>query len=890
MKRLAAIFTVLFLLVVVGAYYGYEYFFAHKELTAWDVVPDKAVMVFEFSDCVDCRELAEHSPFSTLVRKVSFQQNTPDSLNAIAAFMMQYHTEGLVSVNITKTDNFDLAFYIPQTKGNNREEMDAAIAVWKTDKTVRFSDREFNGITIHEASSRGRIFSWAMLEDVWVGSFTSFLVEDAVRAYGDEMRRFRSVAGNAFHVSSVRNDAGNLYINVEKLLEWLSVFASDARITNMKLANAAMLDIKVANKAIVLNGFCTGVSRAGKSLLTAFEDQEPTSFTLKNLISNRTFFMVNYGFDNGASFFRNLNTLFPPPQDSVDASLRSFAVDMGEMYNAAGGNLSKAFVESRGHAYGTVGLLQTDDIQVWLNQFDKVSRASETGDTLFFEHYADYALREIELRHFTRRVFFPLFDGFEQTYYTSVGNTLIFCDDLEELKRFLDDIGNEDTWGRSVAMNRFLESTLLEANLSYYFNAQRAWNILLAKLASPWQRFVTVNRTLLDRFGPGAIQLSHLSDSYYTNIYWQYGEALETPRERVKTVTHFEAPLEGRVFMVRNFLDKDYDFLVQDSLHSLYLVSAEGEIRWHIPLEGQIRGDVGQVDYFKNGKLQYFFSTRQQLHIVDRLGRYVLPYPVTLHNADIQFSSVVDYDKSKRYRFLLADEDGQLWLLDKEGNLLEGWSPRKTGGPLFAAPQHHRIGAKDYMVAIRRDGYALVLNRRGELLKNFPLNLDARPAGDYALEAAKSVTASRIVIISREGFKIRFGFDGKIQSREPLIKTSIDAKFFLAPGTSTGAYSVLRQEPKELMVYDEQGKQWISNRFVGLSPVDATLYDLSAGRTLMSITDLQQGLIYLYDGKGTLLTPVPLNGTSSTVYSNTLTTADVMVLYENALTSTPIIH
>jgi len=60
------------------------------------------------------------------------------------------------------------------------------------------------------------------------------------------------------------------------------------------------------------------------------------------------------------------------------------------------------------------------------------------------------------------KLLWPLVSGFNSSYYTKLGNSIIIGDDLEQLKRFLDDIDREETWGKSVAHNKYLESTLLE--------------------------------------------------------------------------------------------------------------------------------------------------------------------------------------------------------------------------------------------------------------------------------------------------------------------------------------------------------------------------------------------------------------------------------------------
>ena len=60
---------------------------------------------------------------------------------------------------------------------------------------------------------------------------------------------------------------------------------------------------------------------------------------------------------------------------------------------------------------------------------------------------------------------------------------------------------------------------------------------------------------------------------------------------------------------------------------------------------------------------------------------------------------------------------------------LKDGSPKNIGESLFAPPRHYRIRGKDYIIAIRDDGNVYLMNRRGEVLKNFPLNLNARPSG-----------------------------------------------------------------------------------------------------------------------------------------------------------------
>ena len=210
------------------------------------------------------------------------------------------------------------------------------------------------------------------------------------------------------------------------------------------------------------------------------------------------------------------------------------------------------------------------------------------------------------------------------------------------------------------------------------------------------------------------------------------------------------------------------------------------------------------MDYFNNGKFNISLQPLGYLHVVDRLGKYVNPFPVKITEQDIEFVSLVDYDHSKKYRFFVAGKSGKIWMYDKDGTNLEGWQPKDIGKVCLRRRRHYRIRGKDYIIAIRDDGNVYLMNRRGELLKNFPLNLNARPSGDYYLETGSSSENTAFVLVSRDGFRIKFNLDGKVLTREALVKNTVDAHFSLVPEKDFKSYMILRQEAKQLALFDEK--------------------------------------------------------------------------------------
>jgi hypothetical protein len=210
----------------------------------------------------------------------------------------------------------------------------------------------------------------------------------------------------------------------------------------------------------------------------------------------------------------------------------------------------------------------------------------------------------------------------------------------------------------------------------------------------------------------------------------------------------------------------------------------------------------------------------------------------------------------------VAGKSGKIWMHDKGGENLEGWKPKNIGGKLFTAPQHHRVRGKDYVIAMREDGNVTLMSRRGETLKGFPLNLDARLTGDYFLEMGSSPASTYFVVVSRDGFRIKFNLEGKIQTRETILKNSPEANFKLISDESNKSYVVVRQERRFFTIMDENLKEIISSDFIGDNSATVRLFNFGSGKSFITLTDKTQDLSFVYDIKGKLLTALPLESNS----------------------------
>lgn len=861
MKRTPLLLTLAVFALLAGGYVVYEKILNKDPLTPWELVPSQTILVYEKDVCTTCIDEMQQGALWEIIERASFYEKNADSVKSKLTGVIRDRKGLLVSVHITRKDDFDFIYYLPVTP-----DLPDPTSHFATPKGYRYSERQLNEVKIHELTANHLTFSWIMIENVWVGSFTPFLIEDVIRTYNGK-RSFAEANPEMSRLPRISGDAGNIYLNLKNFSDWFSVFLP-TRDKSYAVGKSSLLDIKSSEDNLVFNGFSTDSAAYKEYLLSMFRNQSPVSFGLKNHIPNRTVVFTSYGINDGHGFYDALQRFVASQRPQMRDSLNKLSAGLNFRWEELFGDISDEVgvcqVEGMSHpGLSRILMVETRSTEAWMKNLNALSeKLSE--DTVFYEKFFDYVIREVPARGFVEKIFWPLVHGFEHTYYCSDGKVIFMGENLEELKYFLEDIEHEDTWGKSVSRNKFLESTLLESNVSVFVNTPRIWNVISARLNPKWKRFVRDHHALLQGVQMSAFQFSHLNNTYYTNI--TINQSKDKPEVAFastarRNVVHFQQPVQ-RLHAGKSHVSQANEILIQDSLNDLSLLSMEGRVLWKMPVGDRITSDIHQVDFYGNGKLQYLFATRDALHIIDRLGNYVPPYPLHLPGKDILHLSVVDYDRSKRYRFLISETNGKVWMYDKSGTNLDGWNPKDVGEVLMSSPRHHRIRGKDYIIAVRKDGLIHLYNRRGEMMPGFPLDIQGTPMGDYFLEMGPDIGNTFFVIITRDGYRVKFNAQGKIQSRETLLRAYVGAQFELIPEKSDKSYLILQHDRRQLTISDASGRKILVNDYANLREGSVKYYQYGGGKSFISLTDPVQQFSYVFDGNGNMLTNPPLESTA----------------------------
>ncbi len=104
---------------------------------------------------------------------------------------------------------------------------------------------------------------------------------------------------------------------------------------------------------------------------------------------------------------------------------------------------------------------------------------------------------------------------------------------------------------------------------------------------------------------------------------------VEAPKQESEAKTEAKQD-KLREFKVKNSGTNKINTLRQNADNSLSLLDHNGKSLWKIAFPGPIVGNVEQIDIYSNLKIQYLIAEGSKLHLIDRLGREVKNFPLSL--------------------------------------------------------------------------------------------------------------------------------------------------------------------------------------------------------------------------------------------------------------------
>ncbi len=852
----------------------------------WDLVPKNALAVYETEQPIkiwnSLLELPVWKNLSSIpiINDVNEDLVHLDSITGSSGSLEKLFRDRPILISFHKISNtdFGLIFYFTLNSGDKRRILNSILEHYKNLQDYRFDIRKYEDFSINEISNdEGEIeFTFIEYKGHFIGSFTSFLIDDVIRNITNGfLANFKSISSEIFNTQPIEMDEGNLYLNVAKIPDLIRNFSIDDNRKDYDdylkwLTGSTYYDIAFENNRIFFNGATKIPENSNEYFLSTFYNQAPQNLEAIYYLPNRTATYISYTYEDFTNWRKSVDIFweknFPQELTTKTKLLKEYDIYEKDFYGWIGNEIGLATLQSIDIEHpDKLLIIKSKDYTESVNALDDLIMVANDlhSDTLLYEDYSGKRIKKIAIDEFPASLLGKEFEGFESSYYTDLGSYIVLGNSFEVIKHLLSEIEEENTWGKSLKFNQYFDNVQKRANVNYFINFSNSWNAFFAALNEEWKPFFKNFDRQFKHFELFSFQFSNINSNFYTSAAVQHRSetsVITTPSEFFRdqlVVTDY--PIVTKPYIFRSHLDRSLEVMFQDSGGQLYFISNNGEVLWKKQVAEQIKSDIFQVDYFKNGKLQYLFATDSKIYIYDRLGNILNGFPVSLaHPVDLDYLNRIDYDNSRSYRFLFCDTSGDIYLTDKTGKELEGWMPNPSGGKNLVPPFHIRVGGRDCMISIREDGMINMYTRRSETYNNFPVNLNSQLSESVFLQPGADFNRSRIHLINDIGEVIKVNLNGELVEKLQLFKPDPESRFKIVPDALNNTYVISRLDYNNVSILDQQGGTIFETELLYTDDLEVQFYNFSAGNEVYVFVDKQQGFTYLYDGSGELINMQPV--------------------------------
>jgi hypothetical protein len=864
-----------------------------KDLTLCEAVPVSSPFFFELSsippDHPILHELEEagiaKSWFMFLEKAdsiIGHSDKIPNNLRN-SSFILSFGFAGkneLFPVLITKVEN-----------PNRQNAVELFIRHLYPPGKFSYRERTYGKHTLCEIipNETGSPLFYSISNELLLISSKSILVEQVLRQLSTP-----GILKNPFFLETALNADDqklSLYINHE----WLSGFIGTLFSSNVtekqdefggtrryqpalvaekfrKFAGWSKLNFGFYNDRLILNG----LSAADDSLnhfLAVFSGQQPLRSKAENALPQNTSFYCTFSLSHPDDFFQRLETFYTHSDQFYYREERMKRFDQGFRTNTR--NVFRQWVKDEVIVAATTIPVNPENKTTFF--------ILETGNRLSAEEQLrsllnTYAVRTgkdpnqmiSELRFENAPTFkvyrfpFPSFPGLwignpftlaEAEFVTFYNDYMVFSNTEQGLNEYLRNMLLGATLSHDISYQKFIKNQPNRANIHVHVDVNKAFGFRNEIFSSSLRKQLEEKEELIRKFGKVNLQVWHDKNMFPGSVILAYQP--EAEEARTTWQSSLGSNLATKPQLVTNHNDPlNREIIVRDIRNNLYLLNNTGRVCWSVSLPSPVLGDIHQIDYFQNGRLQYLFNTKENLYLLDRNGENVEHFPVRLQSPATNGVNVFDYDHTRNYRYFVAGEDKKIYAYDRSGKIIQGWKFGQTDHPVTTPVQYFRVAGKDYIV-FKDKSRIYIQDRQGETRVSAAARFEN---SNNPLEICLGGTPA-IVATSAEGKVFYIYFDGRYEEKQTR-RFSAKHFFTAADLDGNGVNDFVYADGNELTVLDENGKRLFSKKLDNPVSFPPSVCTFSSTEKKTGITDAAANRIYLYNSEGKLHPGFPLQGNS----------------------------
>ena len=870
---LKRILYISFIIILVGALtYFYVQVNQHSEVEInsklLDVLPNNAGLIIELShlDQIKNNEDADSSLWSNLTKIQPF--------NDFFSYYQQWDSIAQENSDLLHWDASPaiLSYHLLGQKTNTffalQSSNKANVKAWTSllSNTCKL-EKTYNNINIYKTNAANMLYV-IVYKNYLAVSNTPILLEQSIR-------HLQNPTKDDEHLLALRSTKGaeslaNVFINYDRFQSIVEALSHNNSPISQKLRHLGTwgeFDFSITDNQIIMNGFS---SYNKEDYWQLFAQQENSKLSILDAIPSS-----NEGFV----------ILSPTNIKAFRSAFESYLNNTGQLveYNSywntvekRGGAALKAKIDQLVYQEMALTINTTNNKNVLIIKTESQSKTKQELIDLLSVYYKAKGQKlsshsgEIHIDNATSYDYysFPfkdsfgylygkVFKNFEANYVAQYDDYLIFSTQKEALKSTLKAYVLKQTFANDKAFQSIYRSFASKSSVFYFGKMMNILSKLEANTTPEFCQENNITDQSLNHFYAIVYQMVNSEKYIYNSILCQYNPELKAKPTTEWTSLLDAAPI-GKPTLVKNHYTQENEICIQDALNNLYLISNSGRIIWKKAIGENIISDIHQIDYYKNGKLQLLFNTRNKLWLLDRDGNFVERYPILLSSPATTGLSLFDYDQNRNYRIFIPTQDNKINLFNADGNINTGFKFKGTEEIVNTPIQYFRIAGKDYIITSDKNR-VYILNRRGQERIKLKEQFSASSQNQFFIGKDEHYY---FATTDQQGALKKIYLDGSVRTLE-FNKASEKHYFALDKIDKSNNDNYIIVDQGIINVYNFRGRLLYSKEIENSILSRPYFYRFSSNDIKMGITDIMNNKIYLLNGKdGSYYEGFPLVGTS----------------------------
>lgn len=672
----------------------------------------------------------------------------------------------------------------------------------KTVETLTYQNKVISKYTLEGQE----VFSMKVDNNIVIGS-SLMLIENMVRT--NKTNSVNATLKRLYDTSS-ESKSSTFFLNLDEPSSLFSTQFNNEDTHTSSFADWISLDFSANSDNVNLSGVAVA-SDSTKNFTNLFKGTSPLAHKTPLFAPLGTQAIISYTFNDYQVFAKNQNTYLDrvKPVDSLFNTIE----EVGVIYS----NNQKVVLLS---SFGAEGLTE-------------VLNGGKTGSS----QYQGSEIMNLKDGGFLTDSFNPLIQDFKSNFCTILENTFIFAEDREPLQTVISNHRNTSSFNNSSVYNTATAQLANESSMLFISN--KSGVRFFAEQNFTPQFFNSVKKAgFTDHVF--AAQVVADQDFAHTNfLVSKIGKTVEVNSVTPLFTLELDIDLTIDPQFVKNHRTNKQEIVVQDQNNILYLISTEGKVLWSKQLNGRVQGTIQQIDIYKNSRLQLAFCTSNEFMILDRNGKDVPPFKKTFEGGNLNPLAVFDYEGKKDYRFVIT-QGNKVFMYNNQMQIVSGFKYTEAQSPILSSPKHFRVSNKDYLIFQLEDKSLKILHRTGHE------RLKVRPKIDFS-DNEIFLYKNKFSVTNKKGVLHQIDTQGKL--------TSTNFNLSNDHGMYTTSKTLVFMDDNVLSI---KGKKVELDLGVYTKPKIFYIYD----KIYVSVTDIQNQKIYLFDSQAKPIPNFPVFGNS----------------------------